>query len=281
MEMNKGIDMENNKITKKELNKMSWRYNLGSQLQWNYERMMSSGYLYAILPFLKKNYKDPKELKEMAEIHNQFFNTNAIFGNLILGIDTAIEEKEGIKAKDTITALKTALMGSLAGVGDSLFHVIWGTIFGSIAASLAMQGSVGGCILWIVANIALLFGRAALLPLGYQQGVKLVTTLKDKLAAFTNAAMVLGVMVIGALIPSVIKVATPLVYTHAKVSLPLQTTLDGILPSLIPVLLTGLTYWMLGRKKLNSTRVIWIVLIGTVIFSALGILGIPVVAVKK
>lgn len=262
-------------VTKKDLNKMSWRYILASQLQWNYERMMSSGYLFAILPFLKKNYKEDKELNEMAKVHNQFFNTNAIFGNLILGIDVAIEENEGYKSKSTITALKTALMGSLAGVGDSLFHVIWGTIFGSIAASLALQGSVAGCILWILANIALLFGRASLLPLGYKQGVKLVTTLKDQLASFTNAAMVLGITVIGALIPSVVKVETPIVYNHADIKLPLQDTLNGILPNLIPVLLTLIVYWLLGRKKMNSTRVIWIVLLCSILLSAFGIISIP------
>lgn len=212
--------MNNNKevITKKDLNKISWRYILGSQLNWNYERMMSSGYLYGIMPVLKKLYKDDKELKDMAKTHNQFFNTNAIFGNLIMGIDVAIEEKEGYKAKETVAALKTALMGSLAGVGDSLFHVIWGTI--------------------------------------------------------------LGVTVIGALIPTVIKVATPLVYTNNGVKLEMQATLDGILPALIPVLLTLLTYWMLGQKKLNSTRVIWLVLIFTIVLSALGILGLPVPPAK-
>lgn len=93
----------------------------------------------------------------MLRTHNQFFNTNAIFGNLIMGIDVAIEEQDGHKAKETIIALKTALMGSLAGVGDSLFHVIWGTIFGSVAGTLAQNGSVVGCVIWIIANIALLF----------------------------------------------------------------------------------------------------------------------------
>lgn len=268
-------------ITKADLTKASWRYILGSQINWNYERMMSSGYLYAILPVLKKIYGDKKELQDMARTHNQFFNTNANFGNLILGIDLAIEEREGYKAKETVAALKTALMGSLAGVGDSLFHVIWGTIFGSIAGTLAQKGSTAGCLIWIAANIALLFFRAALLPLGYKQGIKLVTTLKDKLQAFTNAATVLGVTVIGALIPTVIKVATPLVYSKNGVKLEFQTTLDGIMPSLIPVLLTILTYWMLGQKKLNSTRVIWIILVLTIALSALGILGIPVVPPKK
>lgn len=103
-----------------------------------------------------------------------------------------------------------------------------------------------GCVIWIIANIALLFGRAALLPLGYKQGVKLVTTLKDKLSAFTNAATVLGVTVIGALIPSVIKATVPFVYKKNGVELVIQDTLDAILPSLVPILLVLLTYWMLG-----------------------------------
>ena len=266
--------MSEQKMTKKELNQISWRYILGSQLNWNYERMMSSGSLYAILPAMEKFYGDnPVQLKDMLKTQNQFFNTNAIFGNLIMGIDIAVEEQDGYKAKDTIIALKTALMGSLAGVGDSLFHVIWGTIFGSLAGTLAQNGSIVGCILWIIANIALLFGRAALLPMGYKQGVKLVTTLKDKLAAFTSAATVLGITVIGALIPSVINASVPLVFEKNGVELVLQDTLDSIMPALVPVLLVALTYWMLGQKKLNSTRVIWIVLLLSIVLSAFGLLA--------
>ncbi len=63
MGMNNTVD---NKITKKDLMKMSWRYILGSQLNWNYERMRSSGYVYAILPVLKKIYGDkPQQYKDM------------------------------------------------------------------------------------------------------------------------------------------------------------------------------------------------------------------------
>ena len=145
--------------------------------------------------------------------------------------------------------------------------------FGSLAGTLAQNGSIAGCILWIIANIALLFGRAALLPMGYKQGVKLVTTLKDKLAAFTSAATVLGITVIGALIPSVINVSVPLVFKKNGVELVLQDTLDSIMPALVPVLLVALTYWMLGQKKLNSTRVIWIVLLLSIALSAMGFLA--------
>src|SRR5699024_8591903 len=108
---------------------------------------------------------------------------------------------------------------------------------------------------------------------GYKQGVKLVTTLKDKLAAFTSAATVLGITVIGALIPSVINASVPLVFEKNGVELVLQDTLDSIMPALVPVLLVALTYWMLGQKKLNSTRVIWIVLLLSIVLSAFGLLA--------
>ena len=271
MEMNK----ENKeKITKEDLKNVSRRFTLASQWNWNYERMMSTGYLYAILPVLKKLYKDkPEEYKDMLKTQNQFFNTNAFFGNLILGIDIAIEEKEGYKAKETVTGIKTALMGSLAGVGDSLIHVIWGTIFGSIAATLALNGSPVGVILWLIGNVLLLFLRSKLLPLGYNQGVKLVTTLKEKLSALTNSATLLGVTVVGALIPTVVNAKVPLVYESEGISLSIQSILDQIMPGLVPVVLVALVYWLLGLKKMNSSKVIWLVLILSIVLYNVKILG--------
>ena len=146
--------MSKHKLTKKELNAISWRYILGSQLNWNYERMMSSGYLYGILPVLKKFYgHDEAQFQDMMRTHNQFFNTNAIFGNLIMGIDVAIEEQDGYKAKETIIALKTALMGSLAGVG-----ALYSTLFGGRFSAL-LQGHWLKMVRWL----AVLFGLLQIL----------------------------------------------------------------------------------------------------------------------
>ena len=46
------------KLTKRDLFRANWRWLWGSQLSWNYERMMAPGYFYAVLPFLKRWYKD-------------------------------------------------------------------------------------------------------------------------------------------------------------------------------------------------------------------------------
>lgn len=59
------------KLTKRDLFRANWRWLWGSQLSWNYERMMAPGYFYAVLPFLKRWYKDD-ELVEMMQMQTQF-----------------------------------------------------------------------------------------------------------------------------------------------------------------------------------------------------------------
>ena len=54
------------------------------------------------------------ELKEMMKTHAQFFNTSNFFHTIITGIDLALEENEGIEAKDAVNGVKTGLMGPFA-----------------------------------------------------------------------------------------------------------------------------------------------------------------------
>ena len=42
------------KITSQDINSVSKRWILASQITWNYEKMMAIGYLYSILPVLRK-----------------------------------------------------------------------------------------------------------------------------------------------------------------------------------------------------------------------------------
>lgn len=254
--MNSVNTKTNKVITKKDLFRANWRWLWSSQICWNYERMMSTGYLYTMLPTLKKLYSKDNDRVEMMKMHNQFFNTNAYVGGFIIGMDMAIEEKEGIKAKDTIAGLKTGLMGPFAGVGDTIFGVILPTIFGSIGAYMGLHGNPIGAIIWLLVNFAVLFLRFSLLPLGYSQGEKLIYAAGDKLNKITDSAILLGVTVVGALIPTVVSVKVPLVFRTGKVTLKAQSILNQIMPSLVPVILVAICYWLLGKKKMNSTRLI-------------------------
>lgn len=261
-------------VTKHDMFQASYRWLLASQVCWNYERMMSTGYLFAMLPFLKKRYgQDPEQLKSAMREHIQFFNTNPAMGHLILGADMAIEEKEGLKAKEAVAGIKTGLMGPFAGVGDTIVGVLIPTVCGSIAAYMGLQGNPMGCLIWICVNLVVMAIRFSLIPFGYRQGAKLVGELSGKLNAVTNAATVLGIMVVGALVPTVIKANVPFVFQSGDVTVKAQDVLNQIMPALVPACLVALVYWLLGKKGMNSTRAILLVLVVSVLLYNLGILG--------
>lgn len=192
---------------------------------------------------------------------------------IIIGMNVAIEEEEGIAALETATSLKTALMGPFAGVGDVIFGVIAGTIFGAIAGNMAIAGSTVGMGIWVVWNIAVLFFRTKLFDLGYAQGAKLITTMKDQLAYVTNGASILGLIVVGALIPSVIKLKIPYTFQSGEVSLSVQENLDKIMPYLPQVILVLLCYRLSKVKGMTAGKLIFIVMIGAILLSALKVVG--------
>ena len=146
----------NYKLTKEDFTQINKRSLFTYQLGWNYERMQGSGYLYIILPQLRKMYGDgTPELKEMMKLHTQFFNTSNFFHTIITGIDLALEETDGVESKDAVNGIKTGLMGPFAPIGDSIFGSLVPAIMGSIAATLAIQGQPWGVLLWVAVTVAI------------------------------------------------------------------------------------------------------------------------------
>lgn len=262
-----------NKITRKDLKKVFLRWFLGGQTGWNYERMQGLCYCYSMMPVLKKLYKGD-DLKRAVKRHLQFFNTEPDMAHLILGANVAIEEKEGIDGEEVATAVKTGLMGPFAGVGDTIFGVIIPTVLLSIAANMALEGSSVGIWIWMVWAAIRCWLRWKLTEIGYTQGTRLVTTMADKIQSVTEAASILGLLVIGALIPNVVTPKIPFVFQSGEVTMEIQQVLDQIMPSLIPVLLVIFVYWLLGKEKMTSTKAIWILLAISIILGGLGILGV-------
>ena len=260
----------NYKLTKEDFKQINRRSLFTFQWGWNYERMQASGYLYMILPQLRKIYGDgTPELKEMMGTHTQFFNTSNFFHTLVTGIDLALEENEGVAAKDTVTGIKTGLMGPFAAIGDAIFGSTIPAIMGGLAAGLAVEGNPLGIFLWIAVTIAINVFRWKQLEFAHKEGVKLVTTMQDKLSAITDAATVLGVFMVAALIATMINFKFTYTQSFGGVTFNLQETLDKIFPRLVPALFTGFVYWLLGKKGMNSTKAIFIVIIIAIGVSAL------------
>ncbi len=131
-----------------------------------------------------------------------------------------------------------------------LFGAVIPTILGSLAAYMGMKGNPIGVIIWLLCAVVILGLRYFELPLAYREGKKLVSNVGNLLNNLTDAATLLGVFVIGGLIPTVVNVIVPFKLTIGKKSLAIQADmLDQILPALVPIALVALAYWLLGRKK--------------------------------
>lgn len=263
------------KLTKSDHRKtvLKWAF-IGSNTV-NFGTLQGAGYAWAVGDILRKIYPNDEEYKQAMEVEHEYINTTPYVMPLIIGADIAMQEKQGLDSLEAVRSIKTSLMGPLAGLGDSLLWVLYPTIMGSIGGYMALDGNPLGAIIWIILNFGLIFLRMKMYDIGYSSGVRLITDLSEQLTAFTEAASVMGLTVVGSLIATVVKVYTPIEFHFGEVSLGLQTEIfDAILPSLLPVLVTGTVYWLLEKKKWSFMTVILTIIVFSLVGSYFGFLGV-------
>lgn len=262
-------------LTKKDINRAAFRYMFMACNIFNYENQQGPAVVYGLEKSLRKLYKNDEDYVASLNNHFKYFNTTTWMANLLLGASLAMEEKDGIESLEAVQSFKTGMMGPLAGIGDTLIWVLYPTIMGSIAAYMGLEGNPTGAIIWLILNIVFLVFRFKLFSIGYTSGIKLVTALGNKLNIFTEAASIMGLTVVGALIPAVVKMNIGLVFKSGDVELPIQTEiLDKIMPALLPAGLTFLVYKVIASKKLSVIKIIFLVIILSLICAYFGILKV-------
>lgn len=108
---------------KKMINSICWRsLNAHCSRVGGQARQMAIGFLWQIMPALNRYYKDqPEKKKEALYRHVQFCNVSNAIYPFLAGL-VASMEKENSEVDDfdtsSIVAIKAALMGPLAGIGD-------------------------------------------------------------------------------------------------------------------------------------------------------------------
>jgi mannose/fructose/N-acetylgalactosamine-specific phosphotransferase system component IID len=254
-------------LTKRDLNRSFWRMFFSLQISWNYERMQALGFCWAMEPILKRVYPDKDDYAAGLQRHLSFFNTSPIIGApLIIGSAAAMEEAH---ATSSAEGVKVGLMGPMAGVGDSLTFALYNSIIFTIAANWAIEGKMLGfwfaCVMVLVPYFLV---RRWQFFFAYQQGKNLASQMAGgALERLSEAATILGLVVLGGFIPSIVKIWTTLTY-HQNVSVqgktveqkvPVQAQIDQVVPYLMPVLLTGLIYWLMKRFNLHPLWAIAIV----------------------
>lgn len=253
-----------------DLNKMVWR-SLLLQASFNYERMQGGGWTYGLIPGLEKIHKNKHDLSNSLLDHNQFFNTHPFLVNFIQGVILAMEENK--EKREAIRGIKVALMGPLGGIGDALFWLTLLPITGGIAASLASEGSITGpMFFFLVFNLVHFFLRFFLMHYGYNTGTRAITALKEGTQKISRAASIVGLMVVGALIASVVDFSLDWTIQAGEIPVDIQgEVLDSIMPSLLPLLYTLFCFWLL-KKGRSPLMIIGLTIVIGIVGSLLGIM---------
>lgn len=257
------------KISKKDLWKVTLRHYFMNST-YNYNTGQASGVAYELYPALRKIYKNDNDLQKSLDNHFKYYNCNPWLSALITGSTLAMEEKDGLNSLEAVQNLKVSLMGPFSGVGDTIIWVMLPTILGAIAGSMGKQGNPFGMYIFLLTYFVLFILRSYLYFIGYNSGTKLITGLGDKLSAFTDAISVLGLTVVGAIIPTTINFKVALKFSQAGVKLSGQSVLNQLMPALLPVLLVTLLYWLL-KKGRKMTTLIWVVIAIAMVGAAFGI----------
>ena len=266
------------KLSKKTLRRSWFAWQCWGQICYNYERMMGLGFCHCMIPVLEELYGGDKEAVAAGlKRHLAYFNTENTWGSIIPGITAAMEEERANGAAiddDMENNLKTALMGPMAGIGDSVTQSLVKVVLLSIAIGLASQGSALGPILLVVlfSIYALGVGYFCYFS-GYRFGKNAVTKLLSGglVKQLTEGLGAMGMMVIGCLVATVIPIKCPLTFTLATGVIEMQTILDTILPKFLPFVAFLLTYVAI-RKGVKPTIVIAVMFVVAIAFSLTGVL---------
>ncbi len=255
---------EKKTISRKDLNRVWWRWVFFQESCESYERMQAPGFFFAISPILEKFYgDDPEAMKAACKRHMQFYNSEPYCGLAIHGIVLAMEEERANGAPITdenINSLKTGLMGPLAGLGDSVRAGTIAPIVTAFAISFGQKGNLIAPFLLIGIMVAIVWPFAIwLLRKAYATGKEGIEEIfaSGKLEWITTLTTTLGAVTLGALTANYVTLTSVAKFQLGKGSaISLQKDLlDVIMKNLLPCLITLLCVYLLN-KKVSTIKII-------------------------
>ena len=253
-------------LDKKTLNKMVW-LSCFLQASFNYERMQACGWLWGMLPGLQKIHTNKEDLKASMAHNLDFLNTPPFLVTFVMGIVLSLEQNKADTA--TIRSVRISAAGPLGGIGDALFWLTLVPITAGLTANMAMEGQIIGAVLFLIIFNAVQFAvRFGLMYWSYGLGTKAVTLLTSSAKEFTRAASILGIFVVGGLIANYGGTSLRIVVGDPAINI--QGLLDGVLPKLIPLLIT-LGIYVLIKKGWTPVKCIILILVVGILGCAFGI----------
>ena len=236
------------RLDKQTLNKMVWR---SCQLQaaFNYERMQSAGWLWAILPGLEKIHTNKDDLAASMTHNMDFLNTHPFFVTFVMGIVLSMEQQK--TDIQTIRSVRISTAAPLGGIGDALFWYTLIPITAGLTANMAIDGSIMGPILYFVIAFGVeMVLRYALMYWSYNLGLTAV-----KMISNYGGGTKLGISIANG-------EGDPIV---------IQNYLNMILPCLIAFAFTMMCYVLIKKKNWTPVKCIALFLVIGIVGAAFGI----------
>lgn len=239
----------------------------------------ASGFSYAMMPFINKFYKNDEKGKNDALVRSMsYFNTTITCSTFIMGLVASMEKKNSEQKNfdaSSINAVKSSLMGPLAGIGDSLFWGVLRVIAAGIAVGMGMSGNVLAPIIFLLLfNIPSLLVKYYGTFLGYKLGSEYIQKMYESglMNILTKVASIVGLIMVGGMTASMVTFKSTFELSLKGESiLELQSMLDQIFIGIVPLGLTMLCYYLLKKKNVSVTVLIIGVIILSILLSLLGI----------
>jgi PTS system N-acetylgalactosamine-specific IID component len=257
-------------LDKATLNKMVWR---SCQLQaaFNYERMQSAGWLWAILPGLTKIHTNKEDLALSMSHNMDFINTHPFLVTFVMGMVLSMEQQK--VDTTTIRSVRISTAAPLGGIGDALFWYTLIPIVAGMTANMAIAGNVLGPIIYFVIAFGVEMAlRYAMMYWSYNLGTTAVMMMTANAKEFTHAAATLGVFIVGALIANYGGgTQLGMVLENGESPIVIQDYLNMILPCMLALGLTLLCYFLIKAKGWTASKCIFMLLIIGIVGCIFGI----------
>lgn len=264
------------RLTKKELKKIWRRFYWSYGACGGYDRLAGMMYLWGLSPVFDKYYDNDKKCEELLK-HSEFYNTENIFGSVICGIVTAMEEQRALGQdvdESLIHTTKLSLMGPMAGIGDALNPGLIVPLLLSIAITFSEGGSPVGAIFYAVAyNVIVVLISRVLFQRGYKMGSDALGILiGEKANRIKDSFILLGTIIMGGVAASYVGLNLAMTIPSGNDQILVQDLLDNVFPKLVPLCIVLGCWAVMSKKHVSAVKMILIMFVCAFIMSFFGII---------
>ncbi|MDO4941711.1 MAG: PTS system mannose/fructose/sorbose family transporter subunit IID [Lachnospiraceae bacterium] len=238
----------------------------------------ASGFCYSMMPCINHFYKDQEQKNQALTRSMSYFNTTIPLSTFLMGLVASMEKENSEKSEfdtNSINAVKSSLMGPLAGIGDSIFWGVLRVIAAGIAVSMGQSGNILAPIVFLILfNVPSILIRYYGTFLGYQLGSQYIQKIYSSglMNILTKAASIVGLIMVGGMTAQMVSfTAKWSMSMKGETIMNLQDMLDQIFVGIIPLGITLLCYYLLKKKNVSINVLLIGIIVLSILLSALGI----------